>query len=112
MFTHDYIINIAKMKAHSLAGVTLCMKNIFGFIPTRKQKLMYHPFIRKAVLDMNQIVPSHFSIVDGVLNNEFPVYATTDTNAEPTKNRRIIYYTLEHGEASRILRPFGQDSAH
>ncbi len=71
VFKHDYIINIAKMKAHSLAGVTLCLKNIFGFVPTRKQKLMYHPFIRKAILDMNQVVQSHFCIVDGVWGNEF-----------------------------------------
>jgi len=32
---------------------------------------MYHPFIRKALLDMNQVVPSHFCIVDGVWGNEF-----------------------------------------
>ena len=74
---HDYVINIAKMKTHSLAGVTLCMKNIFGFIPTRKQKLMYHPFIRKAVLDMNQVVPSHFCLVDGVWGNEFDEIQST-----------------------------------
>jgi uncharacterized protein (DUF362 family) len=77
VFKHDYIINIAKMKTHSLAGVTLCMKNIFGFIPTRKQKLMYHPFIRKAILDMNQIVPSHFCMVDGVWGNEFDEIQST-----------------------------------
>ncbi|MCK5286821.1 MAG: DUF362 domain-containing protein, partial [Thermodesulfovibrionia bacterium] len=71
IFEHDYVINIAKMKTHSLAGVTLCLKNIFGFVPTRKQKLMYHPFIRRALLDMNQIVPSHFCLVDGVWGNEF-----------------------------------------
>lgn len=77
VFEHDYVINIAKMKTHSLAGVTLCMKNIFGFIPTRKQKLMYHPFIRKAVLDMNQVVPSHFCLVDGVWGNEFDEVQST-----------------------------------
>ncbi len=77
VFKHDYIINIAKMKTHSLAGVTLCLKNIFGFIPTRKQKLMYHPFIRKALLDMNQIVPSHFCMVDGVWGNEFDEVQST-----------------------------------
>lgn len=74
---HDYIINIAKMKTHSLAGVTLCLKNIFGFIPTRKQKLMYHPFIRKAVLDMNQVVKSHFCMVDGIWGNEFDEIQST-----------------------------------
>jgi uncharacterized protein (DUF362 family) len=77
VFEYDYVVNIAKMKTHSLAGVTLCLKNIFGFIPTRKQKLMYHPFIRKAVLDMNQVVTSHFSIVDGVWGNEFDEIQST-----------------------------------
>lgn len=77
IFEHDYIINIAKMKTHSLAGVTLCMKNIFGFVPTRKQKLMYHPFIRKAIIDMNQIVPSHFCLIDGIWGNEFDEVQST-----------------------------------
>lgn len=77
VFNHDYVINIAKMKTHSLAGVTLCLKNIFGFVPTRKQKLMYHPFIRRALLDMNQIVPSHFCMVDGVWGNEFDEVQST-----------------------------------
>lgn len=77
VFRHDYIINIAKMKTHSLAGVTLCMKNIFGFVPTRKQKLMYHPFIRKALLDMNQVIQSHFCIVEGIWGNEFDEVQST-----------------------------------
>ncbi len=77
VFEYDYVVNIAKMKTHSLAGVTLCLKNIFGFIPTRKQKLMYHPFIRKAMLDMNQVVTSHFCIVDGVWGNEFDEIQST-----------------------------------
>jgi uncharacterized protein (DUF362 family) len=77
VFEHDYVINIAKMKTHSLAGVTLCLKNIFGFIPTRKQKLMYHPFIKKAVLDMNQVIPSHFCMIDGVWGNEFDEVQST-----------------------------------
>ncbi|MBI4848709.1 MAG: DUF362 domain-containing protein [Nitrospirae bacterium] len=77
VFEHEYIINLAKMKTHSLAGVTLCMKNIFGLVPTRKQKLMYHPFIRRAILDMNQIVPSHFCLIDGVWGNEFDEVQST-----------------------------------
>jgi uncharacterized protein (DUF362 family) len=77
VFKHDYVINIAKMKTHSLAGVTLCMKNIFGFVPTRKQKLMYHPFIKKAVLDMNQIVKSDFCMIDGVFGNEYDEVQST-----------------------------------
>lgn len=77
VFEHDYFVNIAKMKTHSLAGVTLCMKNIFGMVPTRKQKLMYHPFIRKAIMDMNQIVKSDFCLIDGVWGNEFDEVQST-----------------------------------
>lgn len=77
VFEHEYVINIAKMKAHSLAGVTLCLKNTFGFIPTRKQKLMYHPFIKKAVLDMNQVIHADFCMVDGVWGNEFDEVQST-----------------------------------
>ncbi|MFH1038621.1 MAG: DUF362 domain-containing protein [PVC group bacterium] len=81
IFDHDYLVNIAKLKTHSLAGVTLCLKNIFGFIPTRKQKLMYHPFIRAAVLDMNQVIRSDFCLVDGVWGNEFDEIQSTPINA-------------------------------
>jgi len=77
VFQHDYVINIAKMKTHSLAGVTLCMKNIFGFVPTRKQKLMYHPFIKKAVLDMNQVIQSDFCMIDGIFGNEYDEVQST-----------------------------------
>ena len=80
IFDHDYVINIAKLKTHSLAHVTLCMKNIFGFVPTRKQKLMYHPFIKTAVLDMNQIVRSDFCIVDAVWGNEFDEIQSAPVN--------------------------------
>jgi uncharacterized protein (DUF362 family) len=77
VFEHDYLVNVAKMKTHSLAGVTLCLKNIFGFVPTRRQKLMYHPFIRRAVLDINQVVRSDFCLVEGIWGNEFDEIRST-----------------------------------
>ena len=46
-----------------------------------------------------------FQIENGVLVNEFPVYAESDTNAKPTLGTRKVFYTLDHGEASRILTP-------
>jgi uncharacterized protein (DUF362 family) len=85
VFEHDYIINIVKMKTHSLAGVTLCLKNTFGFIPTRKQKLMYHPFIKKAVLDMNQVIHADFCMIDGVWGNEIDEVQST-----PQKTGAVI----------------------
>lgn len=85
VFEHDYIINIAKMKTHSLAGVTLCLKNTFGFVPTRRQKLMYHPFIKKAILDMNQVIQADFCMIDGVWGNEFDEVQST-----PKKTGAVI----------------------
>ncbi len=81
VFEYDYLVNIAKMKTHSLAGVSLCLKNVFGFTPTRRQKLMYHPFIRTAVLDMNQAIRSDFCLVDGVWGNEFDEIKSSPVNA-------------------------------
>ncbi len=81
IFEYDYLVNIAKMKTHSLAGVSLCLKNVFGFTPTRRQKLMYHPFIRAAVLDMNQAIRSDFCLVDGVWGNEYDEIQSSPVNA-------------------------------
>jgi len=81
IFEHDYLINIAKLKTHSLAGISLCLKNIFGCVPTRRQKLMYHPFIRKAMLDMNQVIRSDFCLIEGVWGNEFDEIQSTPVNA-------------------------------
>ena len=37
----DIIINIAKLKTHSLTGLTLCVKNMFGLVPGNA-KVGYH----------------------------------------------------------------------
>lgn len=38
-------------------------------------------------------------------HNEFPVYAESDSNAKASQGRRKLLYSLNHGEASRILTP-------
>ncbi len=70
VFGQDYLVNVAKLKAHSVATVTLCMKNLFGCVPTSKLRQQYHPFIRKAMLDINQAIHSNFCIIDGIIGNE------------------------------------------
>jgi len=46
-----------------------------------------------------------YRLENGVLINEFPVYAESDTNANPSRGKRKVFYTLELGEATRILKP-------
>jgi uncharacterized protein (DUF362 family) len=65
----EYIINAAKLKIHSTAKVTLCLKNLFGCIPGRI-KVLIHPFINDAIHDYMQIFKSDLNIIDGIVGNQ------------------------------------------
>jgi uncharacterized protein (DUF362 family) len=69
VFDVDYMISVAKLKIHSLAQVTLCLKNMFGCVP-RSEKLRVHPHINKGILDIAQVIYPDFSVVDGIVGNE------------------------------------------
>lgn len=66
----EYLINIAKLKVHSYAKVTLCLKNLFGTVISRKNRILIHPFIQKAVCDIIQVIRSDFNIIDGIVGNQ------------------------------------------
>jgi len=66
----DYVISAAKLKIHSLAQVTLSMKNMFGCVPTRRNKVMIHPLINKAIVDILQIRYPDFCVIDGIIGNQ------------------------------------------
>jgi len=65
----DYVINVAKLKIHSHAKVTMCLKNLFGCIPGRV-KLTFHPFINDSIHDYMQIFRSDLNIIDGIVGNQ------------------------------------------
>jgi uncharacterized protein (DUF362 family) len=65
----DYVINVAKLKIHANAKVTMCLKNFFGCIPG-KVKLTIHPFINDAIHDYMQIFRSDLNIIDGIVGNQ------------------------------------------
>ena len=44
LFDVDLVINLAKMKTHSLTGVTLCIKNLYGCIPGRLKEEYHRKF--------------------------------------------------------------------
>ena len=66
----DYIISVAKLKCHVLAQVTLCMKNMFGCVPRRTNRVQIHPLINDAIIDILQILWPSFCVVDGIIGNE------------------------------------------
>lgn len=66
----DYLINASKLKIHGSATVTLCMKNLFGTVPTRKNRIIIHPYINEAICDYFQVLHPDLNIVDGIIGNQ------------------------------------------
>ncbi len=68
----DKIINLPKLKTHSLMQMTLCVKNMYGIIPGLK-KLEYHANAERdkeifaaALIDVYRACPPAFNIMDGI----------------------------------------------
>jgi uncharacterized protein (DUF362 family) len=80
------IINAAKLKTHNETGVSLGMKNMFGLLPD-KLKFKYHlKNISKVVVDINTVLKSRLTVVDGFYALEGP----GPTNGTPVKMDLII----------------------
>lgn len=73
----DFIINAGKLKTHALTGLTLAVKNCYGFL-VGNEKLRYHarfPSIHDFadfLLDLCLAVKPGFNIIDGVVGMEGP----------------------------------------
>ena len=77
----DVFISVAKMKTHSVGGVTLAMKNLFGLAPTSlyrraeadNNRSLFHesgPFdsrLSKIILDLNLARATHLAVIDGIM---------------------------------------------
>ena len=67
----DWIVSVAKMKTHHIAGVTLSMKNLFGVMPGIyygwPKNVLHHAGIENSILDINATLKPHFAIVDGIV---------------------------------------------
>ncbi|RTZ93850.1 MAG: (4Fe-4S)-binding protein [Deltaproteobacteria bacterium] len=75
-FEFDHIINVAKFKTHSMMGLTLCVKNLFGCIPGRK-KAAWHLAIgedrsrfARMLAELAASLPVDFHLLDGIVGME------------------------------------------
>ena len=70
----DLIISVPKMKTHHWVGVTLSMKNMIGVVPGIKygwpKNILHWNGIEKSIVEINATVPTHYTIVDGVMGME------------------------------------------
>jgi uncharacterized protein (DUF362 family) len=73
-FAYDLVISLPKMKTHHWAGVTLAMKNLFGFVPGSvygfPKNHLHWSGIPECVAGLHAALPLHFSIVDGIVGME------------------------------------------
>ena len=70
----SFLLSIPVLKAHSLAGVTLTMKNMMGVCPPEHyqqgghwKKASFHHNIQEAVFDLNQYRTPDFTILDATV---------------------------------------------
>jgi uncharacterized protein (DUF362 family) len=72
--TFDWVVSVAKMKTHHIAGVTLSMKNLFGVMPGIyygwPKNVLHRAGIENSILDINATLKPHFAIVDGIVGME------------------------------------------
>ncbi|MFW6172353.1 MAG: DUF362 domain-containing protein [Elusimicrobiota bacterium] len=70
-FTYDVVVNVPKLKTHSLTGFTLGVKNMMGIIPGLGKADMHrkapHPKrFAQAIADLYSLVVPDFTILDGI----------------------------------------------
>ena len=72
----DNIINIAKLKTHCMTGMTLSVKNLFGFI-VGKDKALYHlkaghniEYFADILIDIYETIKPGLNVIDGVWGME------------------------------------------
>jgi len=70
----SYLISVPVLKAHSLAGVTLSMKNMMGACPPEHyckgghwKKSSFHAGIQEAVADLNRYRKPDFAVIDATI---------------------------------------------
>ena len=71
----DYIINVAKLKTHSLTGMSAGIKNLFGCIPgLQKPEMHYHfPNIKgfsDMLVDLCETVAPNVTFIDAIIGME------------------------------------------
>jgi uncharacterized protein (DUF362 family) len=63
----DVIISVPVLKTHRRTIVTLSLKNMKGVMPGQEKRKTHQLGLERAIVDLNQIVRPHFTIVDGLV---------------------------------------------
>jgi len=84
----DLFVSLAKMKSHSLCGVTLTMKNLFGLPPRPiygSPRGALHSAIRlpRILADLNQLFRPGICLIDGIVGCNYYEWHSTGDPVSP-----------------------------
>ncbi|MBN1872706.1 MAG: DUF362 domain-containing protein [Anaerolineae bacterium] len=85
----DAVVSVAKMKNHSYMGITGCLKNLFGLMPTAmpgRPRHYYHHLVRMPYIltDIGRILNPALNIVDALIGQ-----ASSEWGKEPDIGREV-----------------------
>ncbi len=66
VYEADKIINLPNMKVHYAAGITLALKNLKGLLVGEEKKHCHEVGLEKAIVDINNTIPTHLHVVDAI----------------------------------------------
>lgn len=91
----SFLISVPVLKAHSMAGLTLTMKNMMGAAPPAYyqqdghwRKASFHEDIQNAVFDLNRYRTPDFTVLDATVG--MPEAHLWGPVCEPPKNRLAV----------------------
>lgn len=65
----DFLISLAKLKMHTITGITCVLKNQFGANP-QKRKIHYHSNLITVIHDLNKVKLPDLCLVNGIIGME------------------------------------------
>lgn len=90
----SFVISVPVLKAHSMAGVTLTMKNMMGAAPPDHyqqnghwKKAAFHENIQEAIFDLNQYRTPDFTVLDATVG--MPEAHLWGPVCQPAKDRLL-----------------------
>lgn len=75
----ERIINLPKLKTHTLTGVSFAMKNLLGLLPDEDRRKAHVFGLGQSIVDLNKHFTNVFTILDGMtaMCGEGPVFGNT-----------------------------------
>lgn len=70
----DVVINMPKLKRHSLTNVTVGAKNLIGLLHRKSRRRIHTIGLERAILELSKLISTHLIIVDGTTISERAVF--------------------------------------